>query len=97
VLEGELEIRVDGRAAAAPSGAVIHVPKGTVHSFAAVGAAPVRMLFLYTPAGMERMFIDIGTPAKLDLPAPPNNSEDVAKLLTVASKYHFEVVERGEA
>jgi len=97
VLEGELEFQSNGRAIPAPAGTVIHVPKGTVHSYATGGTAPVRMLFLYAPAGMERMFGEIGTPARPGLPAPPLSAEDVAKLLSVAAKYHFEVIEPSEA
>ncbi len=94
VLEGALEVTANGRTVPAPAGTVIHVPKGTIHSYATVGATPVRMLFLYAPAGMERMFGEIGTPAQPGVPAPPLTLEDVAKLLSVAAKYHFEVPAR---
>ena len=97
VLEGALEFRANGRTVSASAGTVIHVPRGTVHSYATVGATPVRMLFLYAPAGMERMFAEIGTPAQPGVPAPPLSAEDVAKLLSVAAKYHFEVVAPDEA
>jgi hypothetical protein len=55
------------------------------------------MLFLYAPASMERMFAEIGTPAQPGIPAPPLTAADVARLLSVAAKYQFEVVEPGEA
>jgi quercetin dioxygenase-like cupin family protein len=97
VLEGALEFRANRRTVPAPAGTVIHVPRGTVHSYATVGTAPVRMLFLYAPAGMERMFAEIGTPAQPGVPAPPLIPEDVARLLSVAAKYQFEVVEPGGA
>jgi len=97
VLEGALEFRANGRAVSAPTGTVIHVPRGVVHSYATVGTAPVRMLFLYAPAGMEGMLAEIGTPAQPGVPAPPLGAADVAKLLSVAATYHFEVVEPGDA
>ena len=93
VLEGALEFRANRRTVPAPAGTVIHVPKGTVHSYATVGTVPVRMLFLYAPAGMERMFGEIGTPAQPGKPAPPFTPEDVAKVRSVAAKYQFELVE----
>src|SRR5919202_1764585 len=93
VLEGALEFRANGRTVAAPAGTVIHVPKGTVHSYATVGTVPVRMLFLYAPAGMERMFGEIGTKAQPGKPAPPFTPEDMAKVRSVAAKYQFELVE----
>jgi hypothetical protein len=41
---------------------------------------------------MERMFQEIGTPAQPGTLAPGPGPEDVAKLLSVASKYHFEIL-----
>ncbi|HKC73394.1 MAG TPA: cupin domain-containing protein [Chloroflexota bacterium] len=49
VLEGALEFRANGRTVSAPAGTVIHVPRGTVHSYATVGTTPVRILFLVRP------------------------------------------------
>jgi len=101
VLEGELLLEVDGRALPAPVGTVMHVPQGTRHSYVNVGGTTVRMLFLYTPAGMEGMFGEIGQPAQLGVPPPPNSAEDVAKLAAVAAKYHFRLLppetDQGEA
>lgn len=92
ILEGELLVKVAGRTLSAPAGTVISVPKGTQHSYAVVGTTPVRMLFLYIPAGMEKMFDEIGTPAQPGLAAPPVSEEDVAKLLSVAAKYNFTIL-----
>jgi mannose-6-phosphate isomerase-like protein (cupin superfamily) len=92
ILEGELLVTVAGRTLPAPVGTVISVPKGTQHSYAVVGTTPVRMLFLYVPAGMEKMFEEIGTPAQPGVAAPPVSEEDVAKLLSVAAKYNFTIV-----
>jgi FAD/FMN-containing dehydrogenase len=50
------------------------------------------MLFLYIPAGMEKMFGEIGIPAQPGVVAPPASQEDVAKLLSVAGKYNFTIV-----
>jgi mannose-6-phosphate isomerase-like protein (cupin superfamily) len=92
VLEGELLFTADGRTLPTPVGTVVCVPKGTQHSYAAVGSVPVRMLFLYVPAGMEKMFGEIGIPAQPGVAAPPASQEDVAKLLSVAGKYNFTIV-----
>ena len=92
ILEGGLRVTVAGRTLPAPVGTVISVPKGTQHSYAAVGTVPVRMLFLYVPAGMEKMFDEIGTPAQPGVAAPPATQEDVAKLLSAAAKYNFTIV-----
>jgi mannose-6-phosphate isomerase-like protein (cupin superfamily) len=92
ILEGELRVTMEGHTLPAPVGTVISVPKGTQHSYAAVGTVPVRMLFLYIPAGMEKMFGEIGTPAQPGVAAPPATQEDVANLLSAAAKYNFTIV-----
>lgn len=92
ILDGEIMFSTNAGTIAAPTGTVVHVPKGTKHSYATVGSTPVRMLFLYAPAGMEAMFDEIGTPAQPGVPAPPASPEDVAKLLSVAAKYNFTVL-----
>jgi mannose-6-phosphate isomerase-like protein (cupin superfamily) len=96
VLEGELTFKTGERTVPAPVGTVVHVPKGTRHSYATVGKVPVRMLFLYAPAGMEGMFTEIGTPAQPGVAAPPPSPEDVAKLMAVADKYHFAILPPNE-
>jgi quercetin dioxygenase-like cupin family protein len=95
IMEGQISFTTDTSTIAAPAGSVVHVPKGTKHSYATVGTAPVRMLFLYAPAGMEMMFDEIGTPAQPGVAAPPAGPEDVAKLLSVAAKYNFAVIPPG--
>ena len=92
VLEGELVFRARDREVPSPPGSVLYIPKGTVHGFTNVGATPARMLFLFTPAGMEGMFAEIGQPARAGLPAPPPSAEDVARMLAVAPKYGFELL-----
>lgn len=92
ILEGEIVFTTDAGTISGAAGTVVHVPKGTKHSYATVGIAPVRMLFLYVPAGMEGMFDEIGTPAQPGVAAPPSSPEDVAKLLGVAAKYNFAVI-----
>src|SRR5437762_3279990 len=44
VLEGALAFTAGERTVPAPVGTVLYVPKGTRHSFAAVGTVPARML-----------------------------------------------------
>lgn len=97
VLEGALSLSVGTRSFQADAGSVVYVPKGAVHSYQSIGATPARMLFLYSPAGMEAMFGEIGTPARPGEPAPAFDPADVAKLLSVASKYHFELLPPAES
>lgn len=56
VIEGTLRFRLGEETAEAPAGTFVFVPRGTPHCFANVGAAPARILVLFTPSGMERFF-----------------------------------------
>lgn len=90
VLEGELLFHVGQRTLPAPVGTVIYAPKGIQHAYSNVGSTPARMLFLFAPAGMERIFAEAGRPATPGETAPPPSQEDVAKLMAAATKYHVE-------
>jgi quercetin dioxygenase-like cupin family protein len=56
VIEGELRFKLDGEVHRAPAGSFVFVPRGTPHCFQNVTDAPVRILVMFTPAGMERFF-----------------------------------------
>jgi len=92
LLEGELLLEADGRTLPAPAGTVVYVPKGTRHGFTNVGTTPARMLFLYAPAGMEHMFSEIGTATQPGRAAPPAGPEDIARMVSVAAKYRFQLL-----
>jgi quercetin dioxygenase-like cupin family protein len=56
VVEGTLRFRLGEERSEAPAGTFVFVPRGVPHAFQNVGAAPARILVLFTPAGMERFF-----------------------------------------
>lgn len=56
VLEGKFEITVGGQTATAGPGAMVFVPRGTVHSFKYVGSTRGKMLEWGLPGGQERYF-----------------------------------------
>lgn len=91
VLEGHLTIRSGEATFAAGPGSFVYTPRGTPHTFRLEGGTGARLLVLITPGGGEGFFVDAGRPAEgpgLPAPAPP----DVAKLASVAAKYHMEFV-----
>ena len=53
VLEGEVEVWVDGLVAPAHRGAFIVVPRGVEHGLRRLSRDPVRMLTLVSPPGFE--------------------------------------------
>jgi uncharacterized RmlC-like cupin family protein len=56
VLEGSLRFRIGEELSSAPAGSFVFVPRGTPHAFENNGAAPARILVLFTPSGMEAFF-----------------------------------------
>jgi quercetin dioxygenase-like cupin family protein len=91
LLEGELTFRVGDQVHASTAGTTVFVPRGTPHSFTNVGRGAARMLFLYTPAGMEGMFAEIGTPGARGHQAPARTRADVEAMIAVAAKYRFSI------
>jgi quercetin dioxygenase-like cupin family protein len=66
VIEGDLRFRLGDETAHAPAGSFVFVPRGTPHSFQNAGAAPARILVLFTPAGMEGFFDRFAELTELD-------------------------------
>ena len=60
VLDGEFTVGVGEQSVVARAGSFVLVPRGTVHSLRNGGTRPGKLLFVISPAGMERMFVEIG-------------------------------------
>ena len=60
VLDGEFTVGVGEQSVIARAGSFVLVPRGTVHSLRNGGTRPGKLLFVISPAGMERMFVEIG-------------------------------------
>jgi mannose-6-phosphate isomerase-like protein (cupin superfamily) len=92
LLEGVLDFHVADDLHRAEADTVIFVPRGTRHHFTNVGGGLARMLFMYSPAGMEAMFSEIGAPGTRGTQAPPLSPSDLVALGSVAEKYRFTIV-----
>jgi quercetin dioxygenase-like cupin family protein len=92
VLEGEITFTVNGERVVAAAGTFANMPIGTPHSFKNESGQPARMLISVAPAGLERMFFEVGVPlAEGATTAAPPTKEEFAKLLAVAPKYAIEI------
>jgi quercetin dioxygenase-like cupin family protein len=70
LLSGELEI-LDGDAHfRAGPGDLVHVPRGSRHGLKNVGLHPARVLVLFTPGGLEGLFVEGGDEAQPGVPVP---------------------------
>lgn len=90
VLEGEITFRLGDEWIPATPGTPILVPKGTVHNFKNTGTSIAHMMTLFTPAGIEGLFAEVGTLATSgDLVAPPVTQEFVDRITAAAPKYNL--------
>lgn len=87
VLEGELEILVGEDRFLAGPGAFAHLPRGVPHAYRNAGDSDARFLTLMVPAGLERFFKEVGTPATYTSTPPPGDEADLARVIEIASRY----------
>ena len=62
-LAGQFEFRIGDDRVVADAGALVFVPRGTVHGFTVVGDDPARLLAWHTP-GIGQFFLDLADLAK---------------------------------
>jgi uncharacterized cupin superfamily protein len=58
VLEGELEVELDGQRQKAPAGSLVKMPRGTAHGYFNTSDEDVRCLFWVSPAGRLKELFD---------------------------------------
>ncbi len=92
VLEGEVAFYVDGNLRVAGPGTMLNVPVGVLHSFKNETDRPAKMLIWVAPAGIERMFQEIGSLVSDPSMAPsPPTPADIERILAVAPRYGIEI------
>jgi quercetin dioxygenase-like cupin family protein len=85
VVEGTFAVDVDGERTRLEAGASIHIPRGVVHASANVGERAGRRVVLFSPAGMERFFLEVGL-------ATPDEPVDLSAALAAATRHGWEFV-----
>lgn len=68
VLEGTVEFECDGRRLRSGRGGFLVIPKGVPHSFRNFGDRPARLLGIFMPGGLERMFLAMSGRPTADFP-----------------------------
>ena|SRR5579864_5884232 len=91
-LEGEITFTVNGERVVAMAGMFANMPVGTPHSFKNESNKPAKMLISLAPAGLEKMFFEVGVPLPEGATtAPPPTKEEIEKLLAIAPSYGIEI------
>ena len=92
ILEGEMTFRVNGETIVATAGTFANMPIGSLHSFKNETDRPARMIISVAPAGLEKMFFEVGVPlAEGSTAALPPTKQEIEKLLAVAGNYGVEI------
>jgi hypothetical protein len=76
----------------ATAGMFANMPIGTPHSFKNETGQPARMLISVAPAGLEKLFFEVGVPMPPGVTtAGPPTKEEIDKLFAVALRYGVEI------
>ena len=76
----------------ATAGMFANMPVGTPHSFKNETNRTAKMLISVAPAGLEKMFFEVGQPVPSGaVTAPPPTKEDIENLLALAPRYGVEI------
>lgn len=92
LLEGELEFLDGDRWINAQAGDFVHIPPGRLHCFKNPGSTTSRVLVLFSPAGFEKFFFEIGQPARVGEQAPPPSPDEVERSMAAAPKYGLDLL-----
>jgi quercetin dioxygenase-like cupin family protein len=92
VLEGEITLFIGDKRLIASAGMFANMPVGTPHSFKNEGDKPAKMLISVAPAGLEKMFFEVGVPVPPGATsAAPPTQEEIERLLAAAPRYGVEI------
>lgn len=92
ILEGEITLTIDGKRLVASAGMFANMPVGTPHSFKNESDKPARMLISVAPAGLEKMFFEVGVPVPPGATtAAPPTKEEIDRLLAAAPRYGIQI------
>ena len=90
IIDGEIKVITKEKVYTTPKGSYVNIPfKGPVHKFTNETDKTAHILCFTTPAGMEKMFLEIGKPVTADtlLPIPQMTPEELKRLQSIAEKY----------
>src|SRR5216117_100834 len=92
IIEGEITFQIGEKRVVASVGMFANMPVGTPHSFRNESGKPAKMLISVAPAGLERMFFEVGVPLPEGVTtALPPTKDEIEKLLAVAPRYGIEI------
>jgi quercetin dioxygenase-like cupin family protein len=64
IIAGEFEMGIGGQRSLLNAGETTHIPSDVVHEGGNIGTTSGQRIVIFSPAGMERFFLEAGTPAE---------------------------------
>jgi quercetin dioxygenase-like cupin family protein len=96
VLDGDLEILGDeGRMIGVGTGGFAHFPQGILHRFHNPTERPSKILIMFTPAGFEKFFLEIGEPYVEGRPGPEVTADYIARADEIGRRYGQTISQSG--
>jgi quercetin dioxygenase-like cupin family protein len=90
ILDGEIKVITKEKVYTAPKSSYVNIPfNGPVHKFTNETDKVAHILCFTIPAGMDKMFQEIGKPVTVDtlLPIPQMTHEELKHLQSISEKY----------
>ncbi len=87
IVEGDFEMELEGAPTQLSAGETIHIPQGVAHGGGNVGDKPGRRIVLFSPAGMERFFLEAGQPTA-------DSEPDLGAALASATRHGWQFLSR---
>jgi quercetin dioxygenase-like cupin family protein len=87
IVEGDFEMELDGAPTKLSAGETIHIAQGVAHSGGNVGQRTGRRVVIFSPAGMERFFLEAGQPTA-------DSQPDLAAVLASATRHGWQFPSR---
>jgi quercetin dioxygenase-like cupin family protein len=91
VIDGEATFTLGEHTVRTVPGTTVHVPPNLPHAFRSEGTTALRMVMVIAPAGLERLFAEVGVSGRADDPVPPRmpplDAPAVARLVEMAGRY----------
>ena len=85
ILEGEMTFYVGDQIIKARPGSYLFGPRDVPHAFT-VDSGPARLLFIFSPAGLEGLIREMGEPARsMTVPPQPEEEPDEAEMERMAA------------
>lgn len=86
VLEGELQVSLNGKTFRAPAGTVAFLPRNVVHGFGNLGSTPAKGRFLAIPgANFEQFFNELSA-------LPADQPPDMAEVMDIFARYGLPII-----